>query len=58
MRSSKEALLMTGGAGVLGWDVVMLLDGFLGVLQDVVAMFLLDDHVFQNDLMLLHQFVL
>ena len=58
MRSSKEALLMTGGAGVLGWDVVMLLDGFLGVLQDVVAMFLLDDHVFQNDRMLLHQFVL
>ena len=58
MRSSKEALLMTGGAGVLGWDVVMLLDGFLVVLQDVVVMFSLDDHVFQNDRMLLHQFVL
>ena len=58
MRSSKEALLIAGGAGVLGCDVVMLLDGFLVVLQDVVAMFSLDDHVFQNDLMLLHQFVL
>ena len=58
MRSSKEALLIAGGAGVLVCDVVMLLDGFLVVLQDVVAMFSLDDHVFQNDLMLLHQFVL